>query len=359
MLYGLDEICLIPNRVSEVEHRGDINVLNNHNKLPLFAAPMSCIINDENYSKFEDNHINVIIPRSVAWDKRIELMKDGKWIAVGFKEANYIFESFDKDDTKMRICIDQANGHMQSLLTLCKNLKDKFGDTIRIMTGNIANPYTYKDYAAAGIDYIRLGIGGGNVCTTSVLTGMHYPMGSLIIKCKEEKQLVEKAISLGAKYRSVPKIVADGGFKKIDQIVKAIALGADYVMIGEIFAKSEEACGTEFFKDGNTLLRKDEAETRWDPSFIKMREYYGMSTEIAQRLVNASSYEPVENFKPKHSEGQIKFVPVSYSLNNWIYTFVHALRSSMSYAGSDNLDRYRGHVNYEIITSTAYNAYMK
>lgn len=352
MLYSLDEICLTPAAVTKVEHRSDVNVLTNKNNFPIFTAPMASITDYFNYETLKNNRLNVIVPRSVDFGLRLELLKAGEWVAVGFKEAQYIYEQlelqhFTVDEyRKIRLCIDQANGHMESLLNLCKDLKERFGNNIKLMTGNIANPYAYKQYAAVGIDYIRVGIGGGNVCTTSVQTGMHYPMGSLLIKLKDEKDLVKTAINLGAKYKSVPKIIADGGFKRIDQCVKALALGADFIMLGEIIAKSEEACGEtrksfDGFKD------------------ITEREYFGMSTEKAQILVNNASLYPVDNFVPKHTEGQIKWVKVSYRLNEWLGDFEHALRSSMSYAGAKTLDEFRTKTQYDYMTPVTYNAYMK
>ena len=351
MLYSLDEICLIPSTITKVEHRGDLNVFTNKDKLPIFTAPMASIVDLVNYKTLNNNYLNVIIPRSVKWHDRLKLMQEGYWIAVGFKEAKYIYEQLELEcftvstENKIRICIDQANGHMDSLLKLCKDLKMRFGENIRIMTGNIANPYTYKKYAEAGIDYIRCGIGSGNVCTTSVQTGIHYPMGSLIIKLKEEKDYVKKAIELGAKYLSIPKIIADGGFKRIDQCVKALALGADFIMLGEILAKSEEACG-KIVSERNKYG-------------FKSREYFGMSTEKAQIIVNAASLYPIDNFVPKHTEGQIKTVDVEYNLIEWEKDFMHALRSSMSYTGAKNLKQYIGNVNYEYMTPVTYNAYMK
>lgn len=347
MLYSLDEICLIPSSVSDVEHRGDVNVFTNKNRYPLFTAPMSCIVNENNYEEFEENGINTIIPRSVNWNERMILLHQGNWVAVGFKEAKFILEKSDdymcSKSNKLRICIDQANGHMTSLLKLCSELKDAFGDRIKIMTGNIANPYSYREYARVGVDYVRIGIGGGAGCTTSVQTGIHYPMGSLITKCKEEKDFVTKSIELGAKYRSVPKIVADGGFKYIDQIVKALALGADYVMLGEILAKSEEACG-------QVLPSVD---------FERYREYYGMSTEKAQLLINNASLYGEGLFIPKHTEGVVKSIPIEYSLEEWTVDFEHALRSCMSYAGARDLNEFRGHVKWDTMTNSSFNSYIK
>lgn len=347
MLYSLDEICLIPSSVSDVESRGDVTVLTNKNRYPLFAAPMSCIINENNYEEFEENGINTIIPRSVNWNERMILLHQGKWVAVGFKEAQFMLEKYEdymcSRSNTLRICIDQANGHMTKLLNLCKELKDKYGERIRIMTGNIANPYTYREYARVGVDYVRVGIGGGAGCTTSVQTGIHYPMGSLITKCKEEKDFVIKSIELGAKYRSVPKIVADGGFKYIDQIVKALALGSDYVMLGGILAKTEEACGQVLPSVG----------------FERYREYYGMSTGKAQHEINKASLYKEDLFLPKHPEGICKSVAIEYSLEEWTVDFEHALRSCMSYTGARDLNEFRGHVKWDTMTDSSFKSYIK
>lgn len=346
MLYSLDEICLIPTAVSKIEHRGDVNVFTNKNNYPIFTAPMASIVDASNVNILKDHRLNVIVPRSVAWEKRLEFLQAGEWVAVGLKEAQYIYEYLELQhftvDKTIRLCIDQANGHMESLLKVCRDLKLRFGTNIKIMTGNIANPYAYREYAKAGVDYVRAGIGGGNVCTTSVQTGIHYPIGSLLIKLNEERDYVKKSIELGARYLSTPKIIADGGFKRIDQCVKALALGADFVMLGEILAKSEEACGEIQLCLGN-----------------REREYFGMSTERAQKLVNDASLFKDDNFVPKHTEGQIKEVKVSYKLSEWLGDFEHALRSSMSYAGARLLKEYIGKVNWDTMTPVTYNAYMK
>ena len=358
MLYSLDEICLTPAPVSEVKHRSDVVIYNTHNKLPLFSAPMSCVIDGNSAPKFEEAGINTIIPRNIEWEDRYLALVDGLWTAVGLKEAQYILDELDFENTrKIRLCIDQANGHMHTLLELCKGLKTKFGDKIRIMTGNIANPKAYLEYAYAGVDYIRCGIGGGSACTTSVQTGMHCPMGSLIIECNKERNKLRQDIAFGARPLTVPKIVADGGFKRIDQIVKALALGADYVMLGEVLAKSKEACGIECYINNDGHVYRD--VLHYPPTH---REYFGMSTEKAQYLVNDASRFPVENFKPKHSEGQVRTVPIEYSIKVWVADFEHALRSSMSYANTRTLYGefgFVGNVNYEYMTPVTYNAYMK
>ena len=353
-MYSIDEICLRPAAVSPIEHRKDVIIYNNHNKLPLFSAPMACIIDNTSAPKFEKAGINTIIPRNINWEDRYLALVDGMWVAVGFNEAQYILDTCEFEHTpKIHLCIDQANGHMKILLNLCKKLKTKFGDKISIMTGNIANPKVYQEYAYAGIDYIRVGIGGGSVCTTSVQTGMHYPMGSLIIDCNKERNKLRNDIAFGAKPLSIPKIIADGGFKRIDQCVKALALGADYVMLGEVLAKSHEACGNQIPMESEWDEYEDDYVEKYS------REYYGMSTKKAQILINNAARIPIDNYIPKHSEGQIRYVPIEYPIRDWVNDFKHALRSSMSYAGARTLKDFIGEVDYHYITPVTYNAYMK
>lgn len=348
MLYNLDEICLIPAKTTDIEHRHQVFIYDENNKLPIFTAPMHSVINIENREVFEDADINTIIPRTINWNERYNYIKHGKWTAVGFKEAEYILNNYKElNKYTIKICIDQANGHMSKLLELCLKLKNKF-NKINIMTGNIANPNTYELYARYGIDYVRVGIGGGNACTTSVQTGIHFPMGSLLTHILEEKQKVSTNIKLGVKYKSLPKIVADGGISRIDQAVKALALGADYVMLGKVFAQTEEACG-DYESYFSTLENKH----------VTYREYFGMSTEKAQELINKASLFPVENFKPKHTEGQVQTVKISYSLNDWVNDFKHALKSCMSYNNSKKLDQFIGKVRYNTMSISTFNNYMK
>ena len=90
-----------------------------------------------------------------------------------------ILNEIDENDN-LKICIDLANGHMKVLLNLVKSIKEKYGDKIKIMTGNIANPKTYKSYEEAGVDYCRCSVGTGAGCITSSLTAIHYPIFSLL-----------------------------------------------------------------------------------------------------------------------------------------------------------------------------------
>lgn len=327
-LYSLDEIVLIPSVISEINHRAECDCFDLNGKLPLFIAPMSCLVDGNNFTKFEDMNFNVIIPRTVPIKDRLAWMDRGKWVAMGLDEAEIHLLKGIKADWKdpFYVCIDIANGHQTRSYEVCKHLKRRYPNLV-LMVGNIANPKAYYEYAKAGADYVRIGIGSGHVCTTSVQTGIHYPMASLIDEC-----FLYKA-SLNASGLAAPAIVADGGFGYIDQVVKALALGADYVMLGKIAASFPEACG--MVVDGK-------------------REYYGMSTEKAQRLMH-----PEPDYVPKHTEGTIRWIPIIPDSKVWIDDFVHALRSSMSYCDARTLNDYKGHVEWAIQSPVTFKAYIK
>lgn len=356
MTYGLDDICITPARISTIDHRSECNPYNFDSMLPLFTAPMNSVINEYNYEEFLNNKINTIIPRGVDYSKRWELSTK-TFVALSLKEFKTFIEDYrkihDLSDEIRYVCIDIANGHMKSLIDLCKSAKEIFGGKLLLIAGNIANPDTYVDYALAGIDFVRVGIGGGSVCTTSANGGVHYAMASLIKNICDQRWNIVKAmqeayaLKLSCKYRSVPLIIADGGFNSYDRIIKALALGADYVMVGKLFAQAEEACGEEITKIDNrrcikTMLVKQLLQ--------KHRIYYGMSTKKAQAETG--------NKVLKTAEGIEVTVPILYKLEGWCDNFIHYLRSAMSYTNARDLEEFKNS-NCTIISNSEYLSYYK
>lgn len=394
MLYGLDDVCIIPTMQSWIDSRSQCSVtFENSDKLPIFVAPMSCLVNYQNYPAItrlrmldiqKGNgqpvcaRINAILPRSEKLEVRLSAMTSGEWVAFSLLEAKQLAEkklNFEqKDRSQYNICIDMANGHLHSIPETCKKLKETFAErglSVNIMVGNVARPDTYRYLCGASVDFVRLGIGSGNVCTTSVQTGVHYPMASLIAECHE--------IRCTADERACPKIVADGGFQRIDQCIKALALGADFVMLGQIIAKSNEACGKEYRKahyrlgKGTGFIPKEEADAiernenqgnannyiyssqEEQPILIEpetYREYYGMSTYRAQREFSSGTAEL------KHSEGLETYVTVDYHLTEWISDFAHALRSAMSYTGCSKLEDFIQNTECGLMSRADFNSYM-
>ena len=243
---------------------------------------------------------------------------------------------------------------MAKLIDMCSAAKQMFNHHIVIMTGNIANPETYVQYAIAGIDFVRCGIGGSGVCLTSKKTGVHYPMGSLIKEIADKKWAIERCITdskqlnINCEYKSVPFIVADGGMDSIDRIIKALSLGADYVMCGRIFAQSEEACGESYWqypKDPTTLSEYDKQRLVYHEPVCEygfhLREYYGMSTHRAQKETGRKTLAA--------EEGIESYVDIKYTLADWCYEFISALQSAMSYTNSLNLEEFKN-CTHTIIT---------
>lgn len=164
-LYSLDDISVIPEVSSDIKSRSECNpftesIEGKSGFLPVIAAPMDSVVDEENYENFWESGLSCIIPRTVSIEKRLKLCEK-VFCAFGFKEIEEEFLGKDYEGKKLYILIDVANGHMTYQFELGKSLREKYGDRLKLMGGNIANPETYKCYDNYGFDYVRCGIGGG------------------------------------------------------------------------------------------------------------------------------------------------------------------------------------------------------
>jgi IMP dehydrogenase/GMP reductase len=338
MKFDWNDVSIVPETLSTIASRKEINPFY-ADKLPLFTAPMDKVIDETNIKSFDDNNINICLPRNVKYSS---VKNDNYFYSYSLDEVILMLHNSDK--FPKRILIDVANGHMMRLYNISKILKEKYGNQIELMIGNIANPNTYREYCKIGVDYIRVGIGGGSACTTSANVSIHYPMASLISECAQYK----------SEFENPTKIIADGGFKSFSDIIKALALGADYVMLGGVFNKSLESCGETFMKNTQNQYYQvdfERAKNAFSAGVPIYKYYRGMSTKEVQKSWNKNEL--------KTGEGITKYNEVEYTLSGWCENFTDYLKSAMSYTNSRSLKEFIGEVRYEMITQNSFNRFNK
>lgn len=329
--YCLQDLSVVPAVISEIDSRNECNPFTKDDKYPIFCAPMNCVTDENNYRIWELEKVQPILPRTVKYDVRMKFLISGAWVALSQKEFEKLFVN-EKPSTGLsyKVCIDTANAHRKSIydsVNKSKKIAKDNGYKLTIMVGNIARPDTYEWICEhADVDYVRLNIGSGKSCITASNVSVYYPIASLIDECASIKRDWEENIEEFHHFpKSLPKIVCDGGIRGYSDIIVALALGADYVMIGSLFAAMNESC----------------AEWEVNPQTQeKTRLYYGMSTKKAQILMNGALEKPIENFEPKTSEGTFKHLTPLGTVDKWLDNFNSYLRSAMSYTDCKTLEEF-------------------
>lgn len=339
-----NDILIKPAVTTDIMSRSEVNPFDKNGFLPLFTAPMDTVVDNTNADLFMGHKINICLPRN---EKRTQ---EGMFQSYSLKSFNEVYMSNNLGDMlKANTCvlIDTANGHISELINTIRKAKEWYGDNMVLMAGNVANPDTYKLLSDAGVDYVRIGIGNGNGCLTTQQLGIGYPMASLIRECYYVSLALDKPA----------KIVADGGMKDYSDVIKALALGADYVMMGSILNKCVESCGKTFIKGQGRPIEISNAEAI---NHFKMgdlgesviiKEFRGMSTKEVQKKWG--------NEVLKTSEGVVRHRPVEYTLEQWVDNFESYLRSAMSYVNARTLEEFQNNSEFINITNNAYLRFKK
>jgi IMP dehydrogenase len=233
------------------------------------------------------------------------------FVSIGCSDAELQRAEALRDAGADYFCVDVAHGHAKYVGKTLKKLRQLLKDRC-IMAGNVAT-YAGADYlASCGADLIKAGIGGGSVCTTRIKTGFGVPMLTCIQDCA----------------RSDRSIVADGGIRTSGDIVKALAFGADFVMIGGMLAGTGPT-------PGETIKKPDGRE---------VKQYRGMASREAQEDFLGQMNEW------KTAEGVMTEVPLRHDEDAIIADIVGGLRSGLTYAGADTISELQRKLNYVVIT---------
>ena len=301
---SFDDVLLIP-QYSDIDSRKSLSTSNQLDDkitlgLPIISSPMDTVT-EVDMAFAMDTHGGLgIIHRYNTANDQARLVKKAKLkgvpvvgAAIGvtgdfLERAQALVE-----EGASVLCIDVAHGHHSMVERAIQSLKSVFGGSLHIMAGNVATGEGARDLANWGADSVRVGIGGGSICSTRLVSGHGVPTFQTIIDCVE--------------YGCSVPIIADGGIKTSGDIVKALAAGADFVMLGSMLAGTTQSPG-QVFDNGNK----------------KYKVYRGMASSEAQVSWRGKTSTP---------EGISTTIPYKGDVNTILGDLRGGIQSGMSYSG--------------------------
>ena len=311
---SFDDVLLVP-RYSDIESRTQVDANSDldHNlsfDLPVISSPMDTITEEamaialhragglgivHRYNTIKEQ--SDIIRKILEHDPEIPTA-----IAIG-ATGDYLERAEMAIILNAKIlCIDIAHGHHVAMERALKTLKDGYGDRIHVMAGNVATLEGFNALSEWGADSIRVGIGGGSICSTRLVTGHGMPTLESIIECAQTGHSA--------------KIIADGGIKTSGDIVKALAAGADFVMVGSMLAGTEETPGETFYSNSGK----------------RYKVYRGMASAEAQSDWRGKSSTP---------EGVATTVTYKGEVAPILDNLLGGIRSGFSYSGVRTLREFQ------------------
>ena len=272
-------------------------------------------------------HRNLEIKKQLQEIRKVKKQKLLVGAAVGagpkeFKRAEAVL----KENINM-IVVDTAHGHTKKVSEIIKFIKKKKNKRTALCAGNIATPEAAKFLQKLGVDIIKVGIGPGSICTTRLVAGIGVPQLSAVLNVRN-----------GIKNKNV-KIISDGGIKYSGDLAKAFAAGADAVMIGSLFAGTDETPGKIIKKNGKLFK-----------SFRGMGSVGAMNKGSADRYFQ-SKQKDTSKYVPEGVEGLAKY---KGKVGDIIYKLIGGLRSSMGYLGSKQIKYLRKNPQFVKITKAGF-----
>ena len=318
-----DDVLLVPQR-SDINSREEIDLttsLGKHTfRLPIISSPMDTVTESRMaLSMFERGGLGVIHRYNTS-QEQCEIVRDiasvledtssaniGKISAAVGTSSDFTTRVRFLHDCGVRIfCIDVAHGHHTLVESAIKKVKDLFGDNVTVMAGNVATPQAFEDLSNWGADAIRVGIGGGSICSTRIQTGHGVPTLQSIFDCRDAGDA---------------DLIADGGIKTAGDIVKCLAAGADMVMLGSMLAGTSETPGEVFQTNDNK----------------KYKVYRGMASPEAQIAWRGQA---------RSLEGISTTIPYKGPVEAVLGKLERNIKSGLSYTGSRDLKEFRAKAKF-------------
>ena len=307
------EDVLLEPQYSDIRSRSEISLENTLKidnidvpfKLPIVSAPMDTVTENEMAKALSQRHGLGIIHRYNTIDEQCDLVKQSYpygvvGAAIGVTD-DYYERAIELVEAGAEVlCLDVAHGHHIMVKKALEKLKRDM-QSVHFMAGNIATLEAFNDLSDWGADSVRCGIGGGSICTTRIQTGHGKPTLQTVMDC--------------ARSDRPAKLVADGGIRTSGDITKALALGADFVMLGSLLAGTDEA-------PGETINQKG----------LKFKVYRGMASKEAQFDWRG---------RTSSLEGVASVIPHKGSVSNVLDDLEKGMRSGLSYSGARTLEEFR------------------
>ncbi len=327
--FTYDDISLLPNQISEIAHRSEcdtgVDFLGIKLAVPIIGSPMNTVVGGKMSKALADLKCLGIIHRFNSIIEQIKEFQDNgleeseyKSAAIGINTSTDIVRLQSLADYGIKIiCIDIANGGSRMIEEFLNSINKIVSEyKLKLIAGNVASFETTEFLIKANVDAIRVGIGNGAMCSTSIRSGIGIGQVDAIIRSLEAKN----------KLKSDVRIIADGGINTPGAMCKALALGCDAVMFGRVLAGTEEAPGE--------VLKYD--NQRW-------KKYCG------------SASFAVKQEKKNYIEGEESLVPYKGAVSKIIKEYAEGLQSSMSYLNSRTIKDFQNNASFVKLTSNSLN----
>ena len=325
--YCFDDILLVPQH-SDIKSRRDVDLsmpIGNGSVLglPVIAAPMDTVCEHEMAVSMAKNRGLGIIHRFMPFKQQLKMVSRAALSSHAYAVGAAIGAKGNiEEETYKLICagaslilIDTANGHSEYAIEATRRVKNVAGNLVHIMAGNVSTVNGFINLAGAGANSVRVGIGGGSVCTTRLVSGHGMPTLASVMAIKEAKSRL--GLDVG--------IIADGGIRSTGDMIKAFAGGADAVMLGSLLAGTDQSPGSLMFDKTGTY-----------------KSFRGMASKEANEGKDIAI-----------AEGVATKVPYKGNVEDVLNTIRGGIGSGCSYSGVDKLkDLYNDAMFIEVSAMT-------